>query len=123
MNKRSVSFLLILAMLMSMIFLSFSSSTNGLEPPNLQPPAEPTPSEPSADDIHDPPPLVLPPSGALNLNAAAFPYSDGFESGVLGSEWTEYTTADGREVIKGPKDLNSWQFAIDCNGEQNGEDD
>ena len=99
MNKRSVSFLLILAMLMSMIFLSFSSSTNGLEPPNLQPPAEPTPSEPSADDIHDPPPLVLPPSGALNLNAAAFPYSDGFESGVLGSEWTEYTTADGRVSV------------------------
>ena len=28
--------------------------------------------------------------------AASFPYYDGFESGALGAEWTEYTTQDGR---------------------------
>jgi len=36
------------------------------------------------------------PDVSLIPNAVTFPYSDGFESGALGTEWSEYTTEDGR---------------------------
>lgn len=96
MNKRSIFYLLVLTMLMGMLALSMDAPTNGLEPPRLQPPIEPTRSKLPIDGAGDAPPLTLPPSASPNLNAATFPYFDGFESGVLGLEWTEYTTTDGR---------------------------
>lgn len=66
MNKHT--FLILMALLMSATALPISASTSGHELPDVS---------------------VIP-------NAATFPYSDGFESGALGAEWSEYTTEDGR---------------------------
>ena len=68
MNKHTLSFLMLMALLMSATALPISASTSGHELPDVN----------------------------LIPNAATFPYSDGFESGALGAEWSEYITEDGR---------------------------
>ena len=78
MNKHILSVLTLIALLMSATALPASAAR-------------------SERDLTGALAAASPPSDAgLGPNAATFPYADGFESGTLGADWSQYTTEDGR---------------------------